>query len=168
MKKWKQINWADINNKIPGMKNQLNYFDKQCLNMPNEIKMTDDYKLLRQDITNMQKTMPFIVYLTLPTIKPRHFRKLLTLIKHKIEQKSQTVLPLSDVEVEEKVKSAQTKIQEVEEFWKQQGIEMVKSEIDGVEKELGPNAQAVGKLDSHIMSLITLDAQESESNRKDV
>ena len=168
MKKWKQINWADINNKIPGMKNQLNYFDKQCLDMPNEIKMTDEYKLLRQDITNMQKTMPFIVYLTLPTIKPRHFRKLLTLIKNKIDQKSQTVLPLSDVEVEEKMKLSQTKIQEVEEFWKQQGIEMVKSEIDGVEKELGPNAQAVGKLDSHIMSLITLDAQESESDRKDV
>ena len=142
MKKWKMINWVDINNKVPGLRNQLSYFDKECMRMPEKIKMTNEYKLLKQDIENMKKTMPYIVYLTLPTIKPRHFRKLLILIKAKIALKSEKVqyeINMEDKaqdEIEGKLNNSENQLQDIENYWLQQELSFVNSKMDGVEQEL--------------------------------
>lgn len=113
----------------------------------------------------MKKTMPYIVYLTLPTIKPRHFRKLLTMIKAKIAEKSEKVVVAeeeSEVEIQEKLNNTENQLQDIESYWLQQELCFVQSEMGGVEQELDAQQDALIKLDSHIMSLILMDAQSTD------
>lgn len=173
--KWKDIGWAEIQDEIEKMTEQIETFGRDCTKLPGVLKSWDAFKELRTEIDNMTEIIPLVEALAKPTIRPRHWEEIIEMCKVDIPFESEGFnleqllrAPLLDFkeDIEDITDSAdkQAKLEkqlnlEISAYWELAEFEIII--FKGVENPsiLGGNILDIQeKFEEHIMQLNQMNA----------
>lgn len=88
--KWREIPWAEIQNEIDKMIEQIDIFSRDCTKLPGSLKSWEAYKELKQEIDDMTAILPLVTSLAKPSIRNRHWDEVIELVKEEIPYQSET------------------------------------------------------------------------------
>ena len=77
LSKWREKSWADVTvDQLKDMEEQVVKYGDLCMRLPRELKEWQAYKELKQEIENLKAILPIIRDLKKPSIKLRHWQKI--------------------------------------------------------------------------------------------
>lgn len=183
---WKETTWDDLNPElVMNMEEEANKFGDQCLRLPRDLKEWQAYKELKKQIDDFRDILPFIVALKKPSIRDRHWKKIIDITGKHMNYDQPDQLFLKDIlgagmldyaeEIEDITDSAdkqlkiEQQLREVEDYWKDAAFE-----FSSWKARDGPcvlNGTVVGdineKLDEDSQLLASLNAQRHVAPFKD-
>jgi dynein heavy chain len=173
--RWREVLWAEIQNEISKMTEQIEVFGRDCSKLPGVLKGWDAYKELKQEIDDMTEILPLVEALAKPSIRPRHWEEVIGLTKEEIPYSSD-VFSLSQLlkanllgfkeDIEDITDSADKQLKlenqlrdDISNYWKDAELEIKTWKGVDTPCTLGGNIQDIqDKLEEHIMALNQMNA----------
>ncbi|KAJ8610701.1 hypothetical protein CTAYLR_005659 [Chrysophaeum taylorii] len=78
---YRSVHWSDVTVRFQAMVDETTAFDARCKKLPKKLREWEAYTEMRAKVTDLQDLLPLIADLSKPSIKPRHWREVIDLIK---------------------------------------------------------------------------------------
>jgi dynein heavy chain, axonemal len=87
---WKNTAWLEIPDKVDGMIESIEQYNRDCTKLPGILKGWDAYKELKHKVEDMTKILPLVKELSKPSIRPRHWDEIIQLTQTEIPYMNET------------------------------------------------------------------------------